>query len=61
MVCVPRVTALENHFNASEHLSRTPGIDHLAALHLDFDSEVTFYSGNWINYDTLAHKIPPFS
>jgi hypothetical protein len=55
MVGVPRITTLEYHFNTSEHLSRTPGIDDFAAFYLHLNLEVAFYSGDWINYNTFAH------
>jgi hypothetical protein len=55
MVGVPWITSLKYHFNAPEHLSRTPGIDDFAAFYLHLNLEVAFYSGDWINYNAFTH------
>jgi hypothetical protein len=55
VMCVAGVAALENHFDATEHLTGAPGIDHLAAFDFHFNAQVAFYSGNRINNVSFTH------
>jgi hypothetical protein len=55
MMGIPWVTSLKYHFYAAEHLPGTPGIDNLAARDFHLDTKVPFDSGDWINYNSLAH------
>jgi hypothetical protein len=55
MVRIPRIAALKDHFNAAEHLSRTPGIDDFTAGDLNLDAEVAFDSCYWINDISFSH------
>jgi hypothetical protein len=55
MMRIPWIASLKDHFNTAEHLTGAPGIYDLAAGHLDFDSKVSFDSGNRINCNSLCH------
>jgi hypothetical protein len=57
MLGIAWIAALKNHFDASEHLPRTPGVDNLTAGHLYFDAKVAFNPSNRINDYSLAHFI----
>jgi len=51
---IPGIASLENQFDSPEHLPGTPGINDLAAGHLDFDPKVTFDSGDRIDRDSFC-------
>jgi hypothetical protein len=55
MMRVPRIAALKNQFDATEHLSRTPRVDDFPTGHFHFDAKMALYSGNRINYYALTH------
>jgi hypothetical protein len=51
------VTPSQDDLNSPEHLSRTPGIDNLAAFNFHLDPQMTFNPCNRINHHSLAHNI----
>ena len=51
------ITALQYNFNPPEHLTGTPGVFDFASLHLHFDAQMAFYSGNRIDDNSFAHFI----
>jgi hypothetical protein len=53
------ISSLEDNFDSPEHLPRTPSIFDLSSLDLYLDTQVTFYSGNWINDYLFGHFIFP--
>ncbi len=55
MVGIARIPPLKNRFNTTEHLPGAPGIDNLPSRNFHLDTEVAFDSGDWINYNSLAH------
>jgi maltoporin len=57
---IPRVAPQQNDLDAAEHLPGTPRVDNLASGYLDFDSEVSFYSGNRVYRDSVCHMIFSF-
>jgi hypothetical protein len=62
------IAALEDHFDAAEHLSAAPGVFDLPAFHLDLDAQMTLDPGDRIDDNSLSHihllsflKEKPFS
>jgi hypothetical protein len=55
VIGVPGITPLKNHLDASEHLSRAPGIDDLTPFDFDFDPHMAFDPGDRIDYDAFTH------
>jgi hypothetical protein len=55
MMGIPWVASLKYHFNAAEHLPGAPGIDNLASRDFHLDAKMPFDSGDWIDYNSLAH------
>ena len=50
-----RIAPFEDQLDAAPHLSRGPGVPHLAVLDLDVDPEVALDAGDGIDRDSLAH------
>jgi hypothetical protein len=57
MLGIPRITPLENDFNAAEHLPGAPGVNDFASGHLDLDAEVPLDAGYRIDDDSLSHMV----
>jgi hypothetical protein len=61
MLGIARITPLENHFDAPEHLPGAPGIHHFPASHLDFNPQVALDSGYRVDRNSLCHMISSLS
>jgi hypothetical protein len=57
MMGIPRIASLQDQLDPTEHLAGTPGVDNFAAGHFDLNSEVAFYSGDWIYRNSFSHMI----
>jgi hypothetical protein len=57
MMCIPRIASLQDHLNPAKHLPGAPGIDDFASFNFHLDTKMPFDSGDWINYNPLAHMI----
>jgi len=55
MMGVPGVSPLEDDLNASEHLAGAPGVRDLSARYFNFDSKMSFNSGDRIYHYFCAH------
>jgi hypothetical protein len=52
---IARISADEHHFDSPEHLAGAPGVRDLSPLDFHLDSQMTFYPGDGIYRDSLAH------
>jgi hypothetical protein len=57
MLGIPRISSLQDDFDAAEHLPGAPGVDDFASGHLDLDAEVPLDAGYRIDDDSLSHMI----
>jgi hypothetical protein len=57
MLGIPRITPLQNKFNAAEHLPGAPGVNDFPTGHFDLDPHVAFDACDRINHDSLSHMI----
>jgi hypothetical protein len=57
MMGIPGIASLKDQLDPPEHLTGTPGVNHLAAGDLDLNSEVTFDSGDRIYRNSFCHMI----
>jgi hypothetical protein len=60
MMGIAGVAAQQNDFDSAEQLTGTPRVDNLASGDLNFDSEMSFYSGNRVYRDSVCHMIFSF-
>jgi len=52
------IAPFQDQFESSEHSAGSPGIGHLASVHLHLDSQVALDAGDGINYN-LCHLLSP--
>jgi hypothetical protein len=57
---IPGIAPQQNDFDAAKQLTGTPRVDNLASGNLNFDPEVSLYSGNRVYRDSVSHMIFSF-